>query len=144
MLQSERGAALLTVLLLVAVMATIAATAMDRLVSMARSARHGMSTMPGAGRLTVAADADSGVVRIRISDTGAGMDAEALARAVRAVAEAVPGFALGVLFAAKQDGFVLNQYQDCFRLGEAGHPLLRRLRVVLLTVRGAHRRIGSQ
>ena len=37
--------------------------------------------MPGDGTLTVVAERDGGAVRIRVADTGAGMDAEALARA---------------------------------------------------------------
>ena len=37
--------------------------------------------MPGRGTLSVNAAADGGFVAIRVSDTGAGMDPEALARA---------------------------------------------------------------
>jgi two-component system sensor histidine kinase HydH len=37
--------------------------------------------MPAAGTITVVARSDNGVVRVRVSDTGVGMDQEALARA---------------------------------------------------------------
>ena len=38
--------------------------------------------MPGAGALTVRASQNGSAVRLRVSDTGVGLDAEALARAV--------------------------------------------------------------
>ncbi len=42
---------------------------------------NALHAMPGRGTLTVIARPDNGAVRIRVSDTGAGMDPEALARA---------------------------------------------------------------
>jgi signal transduction histidine kinase len=42
---------------------------------------NALHAMPGVGTLTVVGRTDSGVVRIRVSDSGAGMDAEAIARA---------------------------------------------------------------
>jgi signal transduction histidine kinase len=42
---------------------------------------NALHAMPGQGRLAIAADGNEARVRIRISDTGAGMDPEALARA---------------------------------------------------------------
>jgi signal transduction histidine kinase len=42
---------------------------------------NALHAMPGAGTLAVAAQADNGRVRIRVADTGVGMDEEALARA---------------------------------------------------------------
>ncbi len=42
---------------------------------------NALHAMPGSGSLSVVARADAGSVRIRVADTGVGMDAEALARA---------------------------------------------------------------
>jgi signal transduction histidine kinase len=42
---------------------------------------NALHAMPAGGRIAVMARADNGVVRVRVSDTGVGMDAEALARA---------------------------------------------------------------
>jgi len=42
---------------------------------------NALHAMPGKGTITVIARPDNGAVRIRVSDTGAGMDPEALARA---------------------------------------------------------------
>jgi signal transduction histidine kinase len=42
---------------------------------------NALHAMPGTGTLAVVADRTAGAVRVRISDTGVGMDAEALARA---------------------------------------------------------------
>jgi signal transduction histidine kinase len=42
---------------------------------------NALHAMPGSGTLSLTARAESAVVRVRISDTGVGMDAEALARA---------------------------------------------------------------
>jgi len=42
---------------------------------------NALHAMPGSGTLSVAAREEPGVARIRVSDTGVGMDAEALARA---------------------------------------------------------------
>ena len=42
---------------------------------------NALHAMPGAGTITVVARADNGAVRIRVSDTGGGMEPEALARA---------------------------------------------------------------
>jgi two-component system, NtrC family, nitrogen regulation sensor histidine kinase NtrY len=41
---------------------------------------NALHAMPGEGRLTVVARAEAAAVRIRVTDTGAGMDAEALSR----------------------------------------------------------------
>jgi len=42
---------------------------------------NALHAMPGTGTLSVVAREDAGVVRVRVADTGVGMDAEALARA---------------------------------------------------------------
>ena len=42
---------------------------------------NALHAMPGKGTITVVARSDNGVVRVRVSDTGGGMDPEALARA---------------------------------------------------------------
>jgi signal transduction histidine kinase len=42
---------------------------------------NALHAMPGAGKMSVVARSDNGVVRVRVSDTGGGMDPEALARA---------------------------------------------------------------
>jgi signal transduction histidine kinase len=42
---------------------------------------NALHAMPGTGTMTVVARADNGAVRVRVSDTGVGMDPEALARA---------------------------------------------------------------
>jgi signal transduction histidine kinase len=42
---------------------------------------NALHAMPGSGTLSVAARGEPAAVRIRVSDTGVGMDAEALARA---------------------------------------------------------------
>jgi signal transduction histidine kinase len=49
--------------------------------SLTNIVENALHAMPGSGTLAVAANAAAGWVRIRISDTGVGMDAEALARA---------------------------------------------------------------
>jgi nitrogen fixation/metabolism regulation signal transduction histidine kinase len=49
--------------------------------SLTNIVENALHAMPGTGALTVAARAVDSVVQIRVSDTGAGMDAEALARA---------------------------------------------------------------
>jgi signal transduction histidine kinase len=49
--------------------------------SLSNIVENALHAMPGAGTLSVAARAENTHVRIRVSDTGAGMDAEALARA---------------------------------------------------------------
>jgi signal transduction histidine kinase len=49
--------------------------------SLTNIVENALHAMPGAGTLGLSAKAEDGVVRIRISDTGAGMDDEALARA---------------------------------------------------------------
>ena len=49
--------------------------------SLTNIVENALHAMPGAGALTVVARAVDSVVRIRVSDTGVGMDAEALARA---------------------------------------------------------------
>ncbi len=49
--------------------------------SLTNIVENALHAMPGSGTLSVAATVDDGWVRIRISDTGAGMDEEALARA---------------------------------------------------------------
>ena len=49
--------------------------------SLTNIVENALHAMPGRGRLTVIAGAQDHVVRIRVSDTGVGMDAEALARA---------------------------------------------------------------
>ena len=42
---------------------------------------NALHAMPSTGTLSISARADTGAVRVRVSDTGVGMDAEALARA---------------------------------------------------------------
>jgi signal transduction histidine kinase len=49
--------------------------------SLTNIVENALHAMPGAGRLSVIVGAEPGFVRIRVSDTGAGMDEEALARA---------------------------------------------------------------
>jgi signal transduction histidine kinase len=49
--------------------------------ALANLVENALHAMPGNGALTIAARALDSVVRIRVTDTGAGMDAEALARA---------------------------------------------------------------
>ncbi len=49
--------------------------------SLTNIVENALHAMPGSGTLTVSARADNGRVRVRVSDTGVGMDAEALARA---------------------------------------------------------------
>jgi signal transduction histidine kinase len=49
--------------------------------SLTNIVENALHAMPGAGSLAVAASVDNGWVRIRVSDTGVGMDEEALARA---------------------------------------------------------------
>jgi signal transduction histidine kinase len=49
--------------------------------SLTNIVENALHAMPGAGTLGLSAEVSDGVVRIRISDTGAGMDDEALARA---------------------------------------------------------------
>ncbi len=49
--------------------------------SLTNLVENALHAMPGAGSLSVAARVDAGSVRIRVADTGVGMDAEALARA---------------------------------------------------------------
>jgi signal transduction histidine kinase len=49
--------------------------------SLTNIVENALHAMPGRGHLTVVAGSDDHVVRIRVSDTGVGMDAEALARA---------------------------------------------------------------
>jgi len=49
--------------------------------SIANIIENALHAMPGTGALSVVAEADPDVVRVRVADTGAGMDAEALARA---------------------------------------------------------------
>jgi signal transduction histidine kinase len=49
--------------------------------SLTNIVENALHAMPGSGTLAVAAQVDNGQVRIRVSDTGVGMDEEALARA---------------------------------------------------------------
>ena len=49
--------------------------------SLTNIVENALHAMPGSGTLQVAANAQDGYVRIRVSDTGVGMDEEALARA---------------------------------------------------------------
>jgi two-component system, NtrC family, sensor histidine kinase HydH len=49
--------------------------------SLTNIVENALHAMPGAGALSVAVRAVNSSVRIRVSDTGVGMDAEALARA---------------------------------------------------------------
>jgi len=49
--------------------------------SLTNIVENAIHAMPGAGALSIVARASDSVVRIRVSDTGVGMDAEALARA---------------------------------------------------------------
>jgi nitrogen fixation/metabolism regulation signal transduction histidine kinase len=49
--------------------------------SLTNIVENALHAMPGRGTLTITATTDGAVVRVRVSDTGAGMDAEALARA---------------------------------------------------------------
>jgi nitrogen fixation/metabolism regulation signal transduction histidine kinase len=49
--------------------------------SLTNIVENALHAMPGTGLLTIGATSDGSAVRIRVSDTGAGMDAEALARA---------------------------------------------------------------
>jgi two-component system, sporulation sensor kinase D len=49
--------------------------------SLTNIVENALHSMPGTGTLTVAAQHDDGRVSIRVSDTGVGMDREALARA---------------------------------------------------------------
>jgi nitrogen fixation/metabolism regulation signal transduction histidine kinase len=49
--------------------------------SLTNIVENALHAMPGRGTLTTSASTEDNVVRIRVSDTGAGMDAEALARA---------------------------------------------------------------
>jgi signal transduction histidine kinase len=49
--------------------------------SLTNIVENALHSMPGPGTLRVAAEPSDSVVRVRVSDTGAGMDAEALARA---------------------------------------------------------------
>jgi signal transduction histidine kinase len=49
--------------------------------SLSNIVENALHAMPGSGTLSVAARAENAHVRIRVSDTGVGMDAEALARA---------------------------------------------------------------
>ena len=53
--------------------------------SLTNIVENALHAMPGAGSLAVAASVDNGWVRIRVSDTGVGMDEEALARAFEPV-----------------------------------------------------------
>ena len=49
--------------------------------SLTNIVENALHAMPGSGTLSVIARADDGQVRIRVADTGVGMDAGALARA---------------------------------------------------------------
>jgi signal transduction histidine kinase len=49
--------------------------------SLANLVENALHAMPGTGQLSLVATAESAMVRIRVSDTGVGMDTEALARA---------------------------------------------------------------
>jgi signal transduction histidine kinase len=49
--------------------------------SIANIIENALHAMPGTGALSVVAEADPDVVRVRVTDSGVGMDAEALARA---------------------------------------------------------------
>ena len=48
--------------------------------ALANIVENALHAMPGEGALTLTSSADAGMVTIRVSDTGAGMDAEALER----------------------------------------------------------------
>jgi two-component system, NtrC family, sensor histidine kinase HydH len=48
--------------------------------ALANVVENALHAMPGSGRLLVTSDADESVVSISVSDTGVGMDAEALER----------------------------------------------------------------
>jgi signal transduction histidine kinase len=63
---------------------TLPAVFVDRTLitrSLTNIVENALHAMPGRGTLTIAASGEDHVVRIRVSDTGVGMDAEALARA---------------------------------------------------------------
>src|SRR4030095_11620035 len=49
--------------------------------SLTNIVENALHAMPGSGTLRVAASTQNGYVRIRVTDTGVGMDEEALARA---------------------------------------------------------------
>ena len=71
----------------------------------------------------VAVDEEFGQFLVELLDRVGGVEAEGGFRGFRAVAVAVPDFALFVLFAAEQDGFrflAADQHDDRFRFREAG------------------------